>query len=52
MAREVIAEGGAAGFNQRALQRALKAMGGTNERVGGIGKGVGYWIWELPSLAS
>jgi putative DNA primase/helicase len=52
MAREVIAEGEAAGFGERQLQRALKAMGGTNERVGGIGKGVGYWIWELPSLAS
>lgn len=52
MAREVIAEGEAVGFGERQLQRALKAMSGTNERVGGIGKGIGYWIWELPSLAS
>jgi putative DNA primase/helicase len=46
MAGEVIAEGEALGFSKRALQRALKAIGGTNERVGGIGKG-GWWIWEL-----
>ena len=52
MAREVIAEGEAVGFGERQLQRALKAMSGTNERVGEIGKGIGYWIWELPSLAS
>jgi putative DNA primase/helicase len=52
MARDVIVEGEAAGFSERALQRGLKALGGTNERVGGIGKGVGYWIWELPNLAS
>ena len=46
MAGEVIVEGEALGFSKRALQRALKAIGGTNERVGGIGKG-GWWIWEL-----
>ena len=52
MAREVIVEGEAAGFSERAQQRALKAIGGTNERVAGLGKGVAYWLWELPELAS
>jgi putative DNA primase/helicase len=50
MAAEVIAEGVAAGFNERTLRRAFKTVGGTAERVG-FGKG-GVWIWELPGLAS
>jgi putative DNA primase/helicase len=50
IAAEVIAEGVAAGFNERTLRRAFKTVGGIAERVG-FGKG-GAWIWELPGLAS
>jgi RecA-family ATPase len=46
MAAEVIAEGEAAGLNDKALRRALKALGGTSERVGFGGDGA--WVWELP----
>jgi putative DNA primase/helicase len=48
LAREVVIAGEAAGFSERMLQRALKSLDGTNQRVGGIGKGVGCWVWELP----
>lgn len=51
MAREVIDEGEANGLSERMLQRALKKLGGRNERVQGIGKS-GWWIWEVPGLAS
>ena len=47
MAGEVIAEGEATGLSERALRRALKKLGGINQRTAGIGKD-GYWIWELP----
>ena len=50
MAAEVIAEGMALGFSERALRRALKAVDGHSERAG-FGKG-GAWVWELPRLAS
>jgi putative DNA primase/helicase len=48
MAAEVIAEGEAAGLGKRALQRALKSLGGTSEKLS-FGTG---WIWELPEQAS
>jgi putative DNA primase/helicase len=50
LSAEVIAEGVAAGFNERTLRRAFKMIGGLSERAG-FGKG-GAWIWELPGLAS
>jgi putative DNA primase/helicase len=48
LAGEVIAKGEAAGFNERALRRALKALGGTSEKLS-FGTG---WIWTLPGQAS
>ena len=48
MAAEVIAEGEAAKLGKRALQRALKSLGGTSEKLS-FGTG---WIWELPEQAS
>jgi putative DNA primase/helicase len=48
MAAEVIAEGEAVGLRKRALQRALKALGGWSEKHS-FGTG---WIWELPEQAS
>jgi hypothetical protein len=48
MAAEVIAEGEAAGLGKRALQRALRALGGWSEKMS-FGTG---WIWELPEQAS
>ena len=51
MAAEVIAEGAALGFNDRALRRAFtNDLKGQSERVG-FGKG-GTWIWELPGGTS
>ena len=47
MAAEVIAKGEAAGFNERALRRALKRLGGSSEKPG-LHTG---WIWELPEQA-
>jgi hypothetical protein len=47
-AAEVIAEGEAAGFNKRALQRALGRLGGSSEKPS-FGTG---WIWNLPEQAS
>jgi putative DNA primase/helicase len=47
MAAEVFAEGEAAGFNKRALQRALVRLGGSSEKPS-FGTG---WIWELPEQA-
>jgi putative DNA primase/helicase len=48
MAAEVIAEGEAAGFAERALRRALKKLGGWSEKAS-MKTG---WIWELPEQAS
>lgn len=48
MAAEVIAEGEAAGIHHKALQRAVKKLGGSSEKPS-FGTG---WIWELPELAS
>jgi hypothetical protein len=48
MAADVIAKGNAAGFEKRALQRALKALGGWSEKPS-FKTG---WIWELPEQAS
>jgi hypothetical protein len=48
MAAEVISEGEAAGLGKRALQRALRALGGWSEKPS-FGTG---WIWELPKRAS
>jgi len=48
LASEVIANGEAAGFNERALRRALKRLGGSSEKPS-FGSG---WIWELPEQAS
>ena len=48
MAAEVIAEGEALGFSERALRRALKKLGGTSEKPS-FKTG---WVWELPGLAS
>jgi hypothetical protein len=48
MAGEVIAKGEAAGFNERALRRALKTIGGRSEKPS-FGTG---WIWELPVQSS
>jgi putative DNA primase/helicase len=48
MAAEVIKEGEAAGFHKRALQRALKTLGGWSEKPS-FATG---WIWELPERAS
>jgi putative DNA primase/helicase len=48
MASEIIANGKAAGFNERALRRALKRLGGSSEKPS-FGSG---WIWELPEQAS
>jgi putative DNA primase/helicase len=48
MAAEVIVEGEALGFNQRALQRALNKIGGSSEKPT-FKTG---WIWELPERAS
>ena len=48
MAGEVIADGEAAGFNQRALRRALKNLKGTSEKIS-FGTG---WIWSLPGEAA
>jgi putative DNA primase/helicase len=48
MAGEVVAEGEAAGFGERALRRALKKLGGSTEKPS-FGTG---WVWELPGLAS
>jgi hypothetical protein len=47
MAAEVIAEGEAAGFGERALRRALKTLGGCSEKAS-MRTG---WIWELPGEA-
>jgi putative DNA primase/helicase len=47
LAAEVIAEGETAGLNDRALRRALKALGGWSEKPG-LKTG---WIWELPQEA-
>ncbi len=44
IAGDVIAEGEAAGFSERALRRALKTIGGTSEKPS-FETG---WIWELP----
>jgi hypothetical protein len=46
--REVIKEGEAAGLNERALRRALKALGGWSDKPS-MKTG---WIWELPEQAS
>jgi putative DNA primase/helicase len=48
MAAEVIAEGEAAGLGERSLQRALKAVGGSSEKLS-FGAG---WVWELPERES
>jgi len=48
MAGEIIAEGEAAGLSERALRRALKALGGWSEKAS-MKTG---WIWELPGEAS
>jgi hypothetical protein len=48
MAAEVIKEGEAIGLNERALGRALKALGGWSEKPS-MKTG---WIWELPEQAS
>ena len=48
MAGEVIATGEAAGFNERAMRRALKKLKGTSEKLS-FGTG---WIWSLPGQAS
>jgi putative DNA primase/helicase len=48
MAAEVIKEGEAAGLSERALRRALKALGGWSEKAS-MKTG---WIWELPEQAS
>jgi putative DNA primase/helicase len=48
MAGEVIANGEATGFDKRALQRALRKLNGTSEKVS-FGTG---WIWSLPGQAS
>ena len=48
MAAEVIKEGEAAGIHKKALQRALKKLGGSSEKAS-FGTG---WIWGLPELAS
>jgi putative DNA primase/helicase len=48
MAAEVIAEGEALGFSERALRRALKKLGGTSEKPS-FNTG---WVWELPELVS
>ena len=50
IAAEVIAEGVAAGFNERTLRRAFKTVGGTAQSAS-FGKG-GASIWELPGLPS
>ena len=44
LAAEVIAEGEAAGFSERALRRAFKAMGGQSEKAS-MKTG---WLWTLP----
>ena len=43
LAAEVIANGEAAGFDERALRRALKKLGGTSEKPS-FGTG---WVWEF-----
>jgi hypothetical protein len=48
MAAEVIKEGESAEFGKRALQRALKTLGGSSEKLS-FGTG---WIWELPEQPS
>ena len=48
LAAEVIAEGEALGLNERALRRALKALGGWSEKPG-LKTG---WVWELPEEAA
>jgi putative DNA primase/helicase len=48
LAAEVIANGEAAGFNERALRRALKKLGGSSEKLS-LRTG---WIWTLPGQAS
>ena len=48
LAAEVIAEGEAVGLSERALRRALKALGGWSEKPG-LKTG---WVWELPEEAS
>lgn len=48
LAAEVIAEGEAAGFNERTLRRAFKKLGGLNEKPS-FRSG---WIWSLPELSS
>jgi hypothetical protein len=48
LAAEVIAEGEDAGFDKRALQRALKKLGGSSEKSS-MKRG---WVWELPPQAS
>jgi putative DNA primase/helicase len=48
MASEIIANGTTAGFNERALRRALKRLGGSSEKPS-FGSG---WVWELPEQAS
>jgi putative DNA primase/helicase len=44
LAAEVIAKGKAEGLSEWALRRALKKLGGSNEKVDFKGP----WIWELP----
>jgi putative DNA primase/helicase len=48
MAAEVIKEGEAHGLSQWALRRALKKLGGSQEKPS-FGTG---WVWELPQQAS
>jgi len=48
LAAEVIANGEVAGFNERALRRALKKLGGTSEKLS-LRTG---WIWTLPGQGS
>jgi hypothetical protein len=48
MAAEVIREGEAHGFTERALRRALKKLGGWSEKAS-MKTG---WVWELPEQAS
>ncbi len=44
MGAEIIAKGDTQGLSERALQRALKKLGGSKEKAGYRGP----WIWELP----
>jgi putative DNA primase/helicase len=48
MASEIIANGEAAGFNERTLRRALKRLGGSSEKSS-FGAG---WVWKLPEHSS